>query len=524
MDINLSKDELDRLNNALKKPEFVTLLNEYVDEISDPKNRKEYEDYLKQLEGNGELPNGRVLIRPGPGFCIKTSLKSKGRTIKGFINICRANEIQAPSLERKEKGGTWSVPYAMGHPRHDKDKRGDVCLTLDCAYNPMAFELAKNSQQFLQLLCETAIKAAATVLKSQGETVSEDYKLLKKLKCKGGSPGSIMVNEMRMKNPNLPQEERPQTYKLSEEGPKLYKELVSTQMKAKEEEKKKETEKEKEKEKEEVEEPKIEEKRSTGIVKPKYKIVYTSPVDLGDFLDSRVKGIKRPKEAIVTIDVPFMEKISEAKIDVQDKLLIFGVNNLYYLEVKISYSVDENNANAKFDRTKKQMKITLPIIPGPELPEIVPNDIPEIVNDEEENNKPNEEIVQLQEPKNAENIVESQKSTNHKEELGGAENNFLKIVNDEGESKAEENTEKDEKIEIPEDLNLKWSEERQETDKNERKNLVEEIKSDELERVEKEVEENSDIKEEACEEPKVKEIIQTPCCIRLKSQLLYQLL
>lgn len=33
----------------MKKKEFVELLNEYMDEISDPKNKEEYEQYLKQL-------------------------------------------------------------------------------------------------------------------------------------------------------------------------------------------------------------------------------------------------------------------------------------------------------------------------------------------------------------------------------------------------------------------------------------------------------------------------------------------
>ena len=31
----------------MKKPEFVNLLNEYMDEISNPANKIEYEQYLK---------------------------------------------------------------------------------------------------------------------------------------------------------------------------------------------------------------------------------------------------------------------------------------------------------------------------------------------------------------------------------------------------------------------------------------------------------------------------------------------
>jgi len=56
----------------MQKPEFTKLLNDYVEEISDPKNKAEYEAYLKQLEDGGELPPGRTLIRPDPHTCLKT--------------------------------------------------------------------------------------------------------------------------------------------------------------------------------------------------------------------------------------------------------------------------------------------------------------------------------------------------------------------------------------------------------------------------------------------------------------------
>lgn len=34
----------------MKRPEFMGLLNEYMIEISDPKNKAEYDEYLKQME------------------------------------------------------------------------------------------------------------------------------------------------------------------------------------------------------------------------------------------------------------------------------------------------------------------------------------------------------------------------------------------------------------------------------------------------------------------------------------------
>ena len=379
MDLDITQEEYQRIEKAMKDEKFVKLLNEYMDEISDPKNKEEYEAYLKQLEGAGDLPPGRVLLHPSPGFCIKTSTRTK---TKCFINICQSDQIATPEVSRNGKGGNWQLPYAMGHPRHDRDKSGSVCFTSDCAFNPKAFLLANNSVQFLNLMCDTAIDGANQTFKSQGEKLSKDYKLLKKLKCKGTKPGAIMVATSRLQNPSEPP--APQNnLKLSQEAPKLYKELISSQMKMKESQEPPKTEETPQEEPQRVQEETLE---SKGIAAPKYKLVYTQPVDLGEFLDTRQKTHKRPKEAMVTISVPRLSKIQDATIDFKDKLLIFEVPKVYYLEVKLSYEVDEENSSAKFDKTKKEIKVTLPVVQMPETYQeiITSQDEPEFVDEEKE--------------------------------------------------------------------------------------------------------------------------------------------
>lgn len=304
MDIELTKSEMDSLSQAMKKPEFISLLNDYVDEISDPKNKAEHEAYLKQLEDGGELPPGRKLLRPQAHSCIKTFSTSK-RHIKCFINLCQSEDIIPPNLERKGEGGNWQIPYAMGHPRHDQDRHSKTCLTFDCAFNPLCFAIAETSSKFMKLLCDTCIDAANQVMQAQDEKFSQDYKLMKNLKCKGTTPGSIMVNENRLKNPKDPAPPKEKTYKLSEEGPKLYKELMSTQMKSKIDEKTKEQKAQgEEDDQKDKGQDEIEKKNENGIPIPKYKIVYSSPIDLGEFIESRLKQYRRPKEAVITFHVP----------------------------------------------------------------------------------------------------------------------------------------------------------------------------------------------------------------------------
>ena len=37
----------------MKRPEFMGLLNDYMVEISDPKNKNQYDEYLRQMEKEG---------------------------------------------------------------------------------------------------------------------------------------------------------------------------------------------------------------------------------------------------------------------------------------------------------------------------------------------------------------------------------------------------------------------------------------------------------------------------------------
>lgn len=43
---DLTHDEVNKIGRAMKKPEFMGLLSDYMMEISDPKNKDEYDEYL----------------------------------------------------------------------------------------------------------------------------------------------------------------------------------------------------------------------------------------------------------------------------------------------------------------------------------------------------------------------------------------------------------------------------------------------------------------------------------------------
>ena len=59
--------EADKLMSAFKEPEFRRMFQDYMSEISNPDQRAEYEQYLEQMERDGEAPKDVELLRPEVG-------------------------------------------------------------------------------------------------------------------------------------------------------------------------------------------------------------------------------------------------------------------------------------------------------------------------------------------------------------------------------------------------------------------------------------------------------------------------
>jgi len=76
--LKLSKEEEQNFYKAMQQPEFTKLMKEYMDEISDPKNREEQEMYLRQLEAENKVPQDMKLVQPTAGFVIKTQRIENG--------------------------------------------------------------------------------------------------------------------------------------------------------------------------------------------------------------------------------------------------------------------------------------------------------------------------------------------------------------------------------------------------------------------------------------------------------------
>jgi dynein assembly factor 2 len=123
----ITQDEQQKFLKAMKDPDFRSLLNDYMKEISDPSNREETERYLAQLEGENKVPEDKILIQPTPGFVTKTIWEDEKQKQKVFVNICTSAKINPPSSTKVEAtkhtkaGSSWSLPYSAGPERVEKD-------------------------------------------------------------------------------------------------------------------------------------------------------------------------------------------------------------------------------------------------------------------------------------------------------------------------------------------------------------------------------------------------------------------
>lgn len=68
--------------------------------------------------------------------------------------------------------------------------------------------------------------------------------------------------------------------------------------------------------------------------------------------------------------------MKDCKIDVKERHLVFDVKDVYYLEKKLDYDVVEDQASAKFDRKRKELRIVLPIVQAEEVVHKIPDDVP----------------------------------------------------------------------------------------------------------------------------------------------------
>nr|CAD7463868.1 unnamed protein product [Timema tahoe] len=341
-DIDITRDEVNSIGEALKNEEFRKLLIEYADEINDPANKKLYQEEIIQLEK--ERGVDVTFINPEPGYVIKTSVDGQK---KAFINVCKNINVGKPVSEASTRSGArgmnWSLPYSQAPPREDLDKKGDRCVVYDVVFHTDTLRLADSNAKFKAMLSDTALDA---VENSFHVKVDRNNLKFPKMHFKGISNAAVV----RKKSPNAPVKDEDEFISKLYPPTLAVEEVVHKNYKPPH-----------------VKESKHVSKdcKNTNYTIPKYSIIHRCPVDIQDCTNDKASKINAsiPKELVIEVYLPLLKSSEDLVLDVMEKglSLTSKKSSKYKLELQLPYPVHEEMGTAKFDKALQKLVVILPV-------------------------------------------------------------------------------------------------------------------------------------------------------------------
>ena len=489
-DGTITRKEARDLLHALDKPEFSGLMDNYINEISDPNNIKETNQFLKESEERKDLPSNVKLCKPTPGFCIKSekyNIKRPGNRQKVFINICSYDEVPEP---KSDSNNMWSLPHLLNKGRHDQDKNKKVCTTFDVVFNSKAIKLSNENIAFKKFVCDTAINGINNqLLAKTEEKISSDFVVKTKFNYKGLEVAYINIHSLN--KGEMDDRKEPNEFHKTE----IMKEVEKIKNESKKEDKKEE---------EDDDEGKVYDQPDVGEINkdikiqkeidinnkvPIYKIKYSNTFDINNFF-YQPEGVNEVQEnykrMIIDIETPRMNSAGDAELEVDIKQLKFSYKDIYKLDIALPIEIKKETVRAKFDKTKKILSISADInrkevvMPKPKEDENI-----EIVKDDEEQKQLEREQKRKEEEEKKKKEKEEEELRRQEEERKEKEKKILEAKKKrEEEEKNKEVIIKGKKEEVKkEDLPLKEvkykiednKEEQKTKEKEENKKLVQEV-------------------------------------------------
>ncbi|KAG2489118.1 hypothetical protein HYH03_012344 [Edaphochlamys debaryana] len=411
-ELNLTNEELTKFEKAFKDPEFMKLFEEYAKEVSDPKVKAETDAYLRQIEQQGRdedvYGKGVQLVVPEPAAVVKTKVmgpatgsKDKGDAETGtaggkglpvgqkvFINVCTCDKVGKYSLEeakdaRGTSGKRFSMPLTLGPKRVGTDKHGQPAAVYDFVVHPDSWAFGLSNVAAMNTLVETALEHVERV---SGSRLSHSWRRLNTrykgtegadtppVQCIRTAEGGEAVDGRLKPRPNVPgaEVEGARTAPATSSGKEAVADAAggagkpggrSTFAFGKP------------KEADKVEAPKITDPAQPGFrhpdggVTPAWSLVHRGETDLAETWGDAGRGLALggsvPKELLVRATLPDVASAGAVDLDVGERRLTLKVPGRYQLEVALPYAVDEARGRAKFDKARKQLEVTLPVLPPP---------------------------------------------------------------------------------------------------------------------------------------------------------------
>ena len=364
-DLDLSQEEIKRIETALKDEKFRKMFVEYAEEISNPENRKLYEEEIAMLER--ERGMDVQFVNPEPGHVLKTTIDGK----KAFINICTSDKMGKPTSQASSSNGMrglhWQIPHSFSPPREDFDKEKKKCMVYDVVFHPDTYTMTRNPK-FMKLVEDTAVDG---IVKQFGVEIDRNNINRPNMKYKGQPVATVIRNRKDDSNKDTENGTPTGENDPLQDMPYPYDGRTSAEIakdKAKEAEKKVKDKANKDSKTK----SNMVKKEENGFTVPKYTITHRSDLDIQEFRnapDSR--PTTRPTVLVVNINLPLCKSAAGVDLDIfEDKLVLKSEKPAYSLDLKLPFPVDEENGSAKFDKNQKSLVVTLPVVPGevPQMP------------------------------------------------------------------------------------------------------------------------------------------------------------
>lgn len=161
-ELELSSEEAERLQRAFRDERFRALFAEYAAELTDPEQRRLYEEEVTALERERGVEVR--FIHPTPGYVLRTSQAGSRRC---YLNICSNPHIAPPQARAEPGGHRWELPHSLAPGREELGRAGRRCFVYDVVFHPAALRLAARSARFRRLLSDAAMEAVESRFSAQ---------------------------------------------------------------------------------------------------------------------------------------------------------------------------------------------------------------------------------------------------------------------------------------------------------------------------------------------------------------------
>ena len=111
--------------------------------------------------------------------------------------------------------------------------------------------------------------------------------------------------------------------------------------------------------------PKTKSRKPLGPQTPRFEIVHQNSYNDYQNYSNAQQKTTRPDAILVRVYLDLLETAAEVELDLTETTFHLTVPNKYELQTTLPFPVNKDKGSAKFDKSKKTLSVTLPVVPLP---------------------------------------------------------------------------------------------------------------------------------------------------------------